>query len=48
MIRTVPLTAVQAAVYKTLNDNLTGYPIMDESQYGALGDHGYAGCIQQL
>ena len=74
MIRTVPLTAVQAAVYKTLNDNLTGYPIMDDStpfesgkmpggefviigsitaagnqsQYGALGDHGYAGCIQQL
>lgn len=31
MIRTVPLTTVQAAVYKTLNDNLTGYPIMDDS-----------------
>lgn len=31
MIRTVPLTAVQAAVFKTLNDNLTGYPVMDDS-----------------
>lgn len=31
MIRTVPLTAVQAAVFKTLNDNLAGYPVMDDS-----------------
>lgn len=31
MIRTVPLTAVHAAVFKTLNDNLTGYPVLDDS-----------------
>ena len=31
MIRTVPITAVQAAVYKTLNKCLEGYPILDDS-----------------
>ena len=31
MIRTEPITAVQAAVYKTLNKCLEGYPILDDS-----------------
>lgn len=31
MIRTVPITAVQAAVYKTLNKCLEDYPILDDS-----------------
>ncbi|MEI3066363.1 hypothetical protein [Phascolarctobacterium faecium] len=31
MIRNVPLTAVQAAVYKALNRRISGYNVYDDS-----------------
>ena len=44
MIRNVPLTAVQAAVYKALSSNIRGYNVYDDStpfEDGELVDRRY-------
>ena len=44
MIRNVPLTAVQAAVYKALSSNIRGYNVYDDStpfEDGELVDSRY-------
>ena len=39
MIRNVPLTAVQAAVYKALSSNISGYNVYDDSTPFEDGEH---------
>lgn len=38
MIRNVPLTAVQAAVYKALSSNISGYNVYDDSTLLKMGN----------